>query len=462
MHPDPSTNSEPSDSTPTSTTLGPGFVAGPAPVPVAGRPRSLGNVALAVALALVVVLGGGGLFLSGYSLGLHQAGMPGTSPDDAQAFQPFWDAYHNVVTKFPLEPIDRQKLVEGAIRGMVDSLGDPYSTYLSPEDFQTTLSDISGEFEGIGAEIGTVDASGAAVDCSTLGPDCRLVILNPLDGSPAAAAGLKAGDVIASVDGQPLDGLTITEARDRIRGKAGTTVDLHVERPGAAAFDVTITRAKIQRQEVVAKDLAGGSVGYIALNNFSEAGADQFVAAVKADVEKGQTKLIVDLRGDPGGFIDAAARVASAFIASGPIFWQEDATGTLTATNAIPGGPATDPAIRVIVLVDKGTASASEIVTGALKDTGRATIVGETTYGKGTVQTWIPLGPNGTEGGVKLTIAKWLTPDKTWIHNVGITPDVAVAVPANPPAGSDPVLDRALALLNTASSGALDGLDLAA
>jgi len=418
---------------------------------------------LGIAIALVAVLGGGGLFLSGYALGSHQAGQPGTSSADAAAFQPFWDAYRNVTGKYPLGPVDRQKLVEGAIKGMVEALGDPYSSYLSPEDFQNTLSDISGEFEGIGAEIGTVDAKGATIDCNSFGPDCRLVIVAPLDGSPAQAAGLRAGDVIATVDGQSLDGLTTDAARDRIRGKAGTTVTLHVERAGVPAFDLTITRAKIQRKDIVTRDLAGGSVGYVRLNGFSEQGADDFVAAVKADVAKGQKQLIVDLRGNPGGFIDAAAKVASAFIASGPIFWQEDADGVQTPTDAIPNGPAIDPSIEVIVLVDRGSASASEIVTGALKDTGRATIVGETTFGKGTVQTWIPLGANGEAGGVKLTVAKWLTPDKTWIHKVGIAPDVAVTVPPDAPAGSDAVLDKALAILAASSaSGSLEPLLLAA
>lgn len=425
----------------------PGYVAGPAPVPVDGRRRQVGSLVLGLAIGLVAILGGGSLFLSGYVLGVHQGATPGTSADDQAAFQPFWDAYHNVSQRFALGPVPQQALVEGAIKGMVDALGDPYSTYLSPEDFQNTLSDISGQFEGIGAVIGQVDATGKTVDCSTFGPNCRLSIVNPLDGSPAQAAGLKPGDVVTKVDGTSLDGLTIDAARGRIRGKAGTTVTLTIERAGTAAFDVTITRAKITTKEVVTKDLAGGKVGYIQLTGFSEGGADDFVAAVKADVAKGQKELIVDLRGNPGGFIDAAAKVASAFIGSGPIFWQQDVNGVQTATDAIPGGPATDPSIRVVVLVDKGSASASEIVTGALKDTGRATIVGETTFGKGTVQTWIPLGQNGDEGGVKLTIAKWLTPDKTWIHHVGITPDVAVATPANPTPGSDPVLDKALAIL---------------
>ncbi|HJW21759.1 MAG TPA: S41 family peptidase [Candidatus Limnocylindrales bacterium] len=426
---------------------GPGYVAGPAPVPMSAGRRPLGALVMAMAIALVAILGGGSLFLSGYVLGVHQAGTPGTSAADQAAFQPFWDAYANVSQRFALGPVAQPKLVEGAIKGLVAALGDPYSTYLSPEDFQNTLSDISGQFEGIGAEIGTVDSTGKTVDCTTFGPDCRLAIVNPLDGSPAQAANLKPGDVVTSVDGTSLDGLTVTQARDKIRGKAGTTVTLHIVRAGVPAFDVTLTRAKIQTKEVITKDLAGGKVGYIRLAGFSEAGADDFVAAVKADVAKGQKALVVDLRGNPGGFIDAADKVASAFIGSGPVFWQQDVNGVQTATDATPGGPATDPSIRVVVLVDKGSASASEIVTGALKDTQRATIVGETTFGKGTVQTWIPLGQNGDEGGVKLTIAKWLTPNKSWIHGIGITPDVPVTVPANTPVGADPVLDRALELL---------------
>lgn len=430
---------------------GPGYLAGPAPVPVGRRSQGLGNLLIGVAIALVAVLGGGGLFVSGYVLGAHQAGQPGTSSSDAAAFQPFWDAYHTVVNRFALGPVDQTKLVEGAIKGLVGSLNDAYSVYLSPADFQSTLSQISGEFEGVGVEVHTVDAHGNTDDtCGTLGPGCRLAVVAPLDGSPAQAAGLRPGDVIAAVDGVSLDGMTPDEARNHILGKAGTTVTLHIERAGVAAFDVTITRAKIQRKDVTTKDLANGSVGYIRLANFSEAGADDFVAAVKADVAKGQTKLVVDLRSNPGGFIDAAAKVASAFIGSGPIFWQQDVNGVQTPTDAIPGGPATDPSIRVVVLVDGGSASASEIVTGALKDTGRATIVGQKTFGKGTVQSWFPLGPNGEDGGIKLTIAKWLTPDKSWIDDTkGIAPDVLVAGTANPTTGADPVLDKALAILAT-------------
>jgi carboxyl-terminal processing protease len=435
---------------------------------------------LAVALVLVTVMGGGALFLSGYTIGRDQGRTPTGAASDQQAWQPFWDVYDAIRTRYPLGPVDRETLVEGAIRGMVESVGDPYSSYLSPEDFRGTIDDISGTFEGIGAEIGAVDAHGNTSDCSTFGPDCHLVIIAPLEGSPAESAGLEPGDVIAAVDGKTLDGLTPDEARDRIRGKAGTELTLHILRyaspPAASApptpsesgapvpssapgpsptprtlvdeFDVKLVRAKIQRREVTAKDLAGGSVGYVRLSGFSEDGAKQLTAALKADVDKGVKKLILDLRGNPGGFVTAARTVASQFIADGPVFWRQDAQGNQTATDAEPGGVATDPSIQVVVLIDKGTASASEIVAGALQDRGRAKLIGEASFGKGTVQEWYDL---GAVGGVKLTVEKWLTPNKRWIHKVGLTPDIPVSVPTDLPAGSDPVLDKALDTLDASA-----------
>jgi carboxyl-terminal processing protease len=434
---------------------------------------------LAVALVLVTIMGGGALFLSGYTIGRDQGRTPGSDVSDSQAWQPFWDVYDAIRSRYPLGPIDRETLVEGAIRGLVESVGDPYSSYLSPDDFRGTIDDISGTFEGIGAEIGAVDSAGNTSDCNPFGPDCHLVIIAPLEGSPAEGAGLKPGDVIASVDGKTLDGLTPDEARDRVRGKAGSEVTLHILRfaapppvsaeppaspapgsttaPGPSStprtpvdeFDVTLTRAKIQRRDVTAKELGGGTVGYVRLSGFSEDGANQLQAALKADVDKGIKKVVLDLRGNPGGFVTSARSVASDFIADGPVFWREDAQGNQTETDAEPGGVAADPSIKVVVLIDRGTASASEIVAGALQDRGRAELVGETSFGKGTVQEWYDL---GEVGGVKLTVEKWLTPDKRWIHKVGLTPDIPVAVPTDLPAGSDPVLDKALEVLGASAT----------
>jgi carboxyl-terminal processing protease len=424
-----------------------GFVAGPVPVPVAPRPARRSTV-VAAALVVVALLGGGALFMSGYSLGRDQGLAPGTPASEEQAFKAFWDTYHAVHDRYALGPVDTKTLVEGAIKGMVESIGDPYSSYLTPEDYAASLQDISGQFEGIGTEIGTVDSKGATVDCTTFGPKCRLEVSATIEGSPAEAAGIKAGDVIIAVDGASIDGLTPDEARDKIRGKAGTSVTVRIDRAGTAPFDLTITRAKIQRQEVVAKDLAGGSVGYVKLSGFSDAGTVAFVAAVKADVDRGQTKLIIDLRGNPGGFITDAQKVASTFIASGPVFWEQFADGHLQEWDSDGKGVATDPSIQIVLLIDHGSASASEIVAGALRDTKRATIVGETSFGKGTVQEWITL---EDKGAVKLTIAKWLTPNKDWIHKIGIVPGIAVTIPTNTPAGTDPVLDRALTVLGTSA-----------
>ena len=421
---------------------------GTSPSP-ASRPRR-GTLLLGFALLLVAVLSGGALFASGYLLGQRQVLQPGTPADAEAAFQPFWDVYAAIRDRYALGPVDQKTLVEGAIKGMMTAVGDPYSTYLTSDEFRATLQDISGQFEGIGAEIGTVDSKGSTVDCTTFGPECRLVIVAPLSGSPAEKAGLKPGDVIAKVDGATLDGQTPDQARDKIRGKKGTTVVLSIERAGAAAFDVTVTRDVVQQKEVVTRDIAGGTIAYIQLTGFSDNGATEFVAAVKAALDRGETKIVIDLRGNPGGFVTAARTVASTFIKSGPIFWEQDAQGNVNPTDSLGDGIATDPKIQVAVLIDKGSASASEIVAGALQDTGRGTLIGETSYGKGTVQQWIEL-ENDT-GGMKLTTAKWLTPDKRWIHKIGIVPDIAVEVPADTPAGADPVLDRAVEVLTGSSA----------
>jgi carboxyl-terminal processing protease len=416
------------------------------PAPVTARlerRRGLGPV-LGLAVAVVAVLAGGTLFMSGYLVGQRTAEQPGTPAGKADVFQPFWETYRTIEQRYAGGEIDEQALVRGAIKGMVEGLGDPYSAYLTPEQYQSGLQDLSGQFEGIGAEIGTKDAAGSTSTCATLGPDCALIIVSPIEGSPAETAGLKAGDVVVSVDGVSLDGLTVDAARDRVRGPKDTTVVLTIRRGDEPSFDVPIVRGVIAQREVIDKDLAGDTIGYIRVTGFSDNAASQFHSALAADIAAGRTELIVDLRGNPGGYVTAARRIASEFLGSGPLFWEETADGTQTETDASSDGVATDPAIHLVVLIDAGSASASEIVAGALHDRGRATIVGQTSFGKGTVQQWIEL-PN--TGALKLTIAKWLTPNKTWIHHVGIVPDVAVTPPADAPAGQDAVLDKAVELL---------------
>lgn len=432
----------------------------PVPAPAGGRPSSsVRGPILAIAMVVVSVLAGGALFVSGFLVGQRSIEQPGTPVASEQAFQPFWDSYDTITKRFALGGETQQSLIDGAIKGMVDSLGDPYSAYLTPDQYSQGLQDLSGQFEGIGAEIGTHDAKGVSSDCTTLGPDCQLVVVTPIEGSPSEKAGVKAGDTIVAVDGTSLDGLTVDGARNKIRGKKGTEVVLSIVRDKAAPIDIKVVRDVIVSKEVIARDLAEGTIGYIAVTGFSDNSQTKFHDALQADLKAGRKKIILDLRGDPGGYVTAARSIASEFIKDGPIFWEQDADGAQVETDSTGQGIATDASIKLIVLVDKGSASASEIVAGALQDRKRATIVGETSFGKGTVQQWIQL-QNGSA--LKLTIAKWLTPDKHWIHHVGIIPDVPVATPADAGPTNDPVLDKAVELLTKASASLPSALSRAA
>jgi carboxyl-terminal processing protease len=414
---------------------------------------------LAISVALVAILAGSALFMSGYTMGRQAGAEPGTPASDDAAFRPFWDTYHTINDRYAGGDIDRGALVQGAIRGMIDSLGDPYSEFLSADQYRRNLQGISGQFEGIGAEIATTAADGTE-GCTPLGTDCRLVITRPLAGSPAEQAGLQAGDIVLSVDGTALDGLTVDGARDRIRGPKGTTVTLSVQRGTGSPLSFTITRDVVQTKEVDSEALAGGTVGYLAVAGFSDAAADEVVAALDGHLAAGRTKFILDLRGNPGGYVTAARKIASQFLGSGVVFWEQDAKGNQVATDALTDGVAIDPALRVVVLIDGGSASASEIVAGALQDAKRATLVGQPSYGKGTVQQWQEL--TGEGGAFKLTVARWLTPAKRWINEVGLTPDVVVTLPDPVPAGSDPTLDRALEVLAAEAARPGAGLRAAA
>jgi carboxyl-terminal processing protease len=421
------------------------------PPPTASRDKPARRIPIvAISVALVAVLAGSALFMSGYTLGRQTAIQPGTPSTLTTAFQPFWDTYQAITDRYAGGPVDRATLIQGAIRGMIASLDDPYSAYLTSDEYRKSLLGISGQFEGIGAEIAS-QASDGSRGCTPLGSACQLVVTNALDGSPAQKAGIVAGDIVVTVDGASLDGLTVSAARDKIRGPKGSVVTLAIRRAGAAAIQLAITRDVVQSKEVESRTLSAGSVGYIGISGFSDAAADEAVNALSAHLAAGRTKLILDLRGDPGGFVTAARKVASQFIASGPIFWEQDAAGTQVPTAALGDGVATGSNLRVVVLIDGGSASASEIVAGALQDTKRATLVGQQSFGKGTVQQWEEL--TGDGGAFKLTIARWLTPDKRWIHKAGLTPDVVVTLPNPVPVGTDPTLDKALEVLGAAADG---------
>ncbi len=283
-----------------------------------GRSRgSARTPVLALAMVVVSILAGGALFVSGFLVGQRSADQPGTPVSAEAGFQPFWDSYNTILKRFALGGADQQSLVNGAIKGMVDSLGDPYSAFLTPDQYRAGLQDLSGQFEGIGAEIGTTTAKGATSDCSTLGADCVLTVVSPIEGSPAEKAGILAGDQIVAIDGTKLDGLTVDAARDKVRGKKGTEVTLSIVRAGAAPKDISVVRDVIVSKEVITKSLADGKVGYIAVTGFSDNSAAKFHDALQADLKAGQKSFILDLRGNPGGYVNAARLIASEFIANG-------------------------------------------------------------------------------------------------------------------------------------------------
>jgi carboxyl-terminal processing protease len=396
-----------------------------------------------VALFIVAVLAGSALFVSGFTLGRQETASPGTSDTLQQRFEPFWDAFHKIETDY-IGSVDEKKLVEGAIDGLFKSLGDPYSSYMSSEQYKNSLSGISGQFEGIGAEMTSRNEKGES-GCSPAGPTCHFVVVRALRDSPAQKAGLKADDEVLAVDGTPVTGLTLDDTVNKVRGQKGTSVVLTLNR-GTRELRLTIVRDVIKVEDVLSEVLADGRVGYLRINGFSSGAASDFRDQLRELVQEKKVKaLILDLRDDPGGFVDSAKTIASQFVSSGPVFWEEYRNGRKVAQDAETGGIATDPRLPLIALVNGGTASASEIVAAAIQETGRGRLLGEKTFGKGTIQQWQTL-TNDT-GGFRLSIAKWLTPKQNWIHGKGIQPDVVVKAPDNTPADKDPVRDRAVQLL---------------
>jgi carboxyl-terminal processing protease len=407
-----------------------------------------------IAAVLVVVMGGAGLFASGFLLGHQSALAPGAGDPRQAAFQPFFDTYNDIMSNY-VGPKDEHALVEGAIKGLFTTLGDPFSFYMTEEEYRASLTGISGEFEGIGAEMNTVDVSGAS--CPSISATCRLTVAKVIRDSPALRAGLAAGDIVLAVDGTSLDGKTVNDAVDVIRGPKGSVVKLSLLRAGQP-LELSITRDTIIKEDVSSEVIADGKVGYIKINSFSSKVGSDLATQLQDLVNQHVSAIVLDLRDDPGGYVDQARQVASQFVAGSPLYWEQAAGADPVAQDPIAGGVATDSKLPVAVLVNGGTASASEIVAAALQGNHRAQLIGQKTYGKGTIQEWKPL--TGA-GGYRLSVRKWLSPDKTWIHGVGLTPDVPVDVPADNPAGRDPVLDRAIQLL-TGSTGSLQEMDLAA
>jgi carboxyl-terminal processing protease len=364
------------------------------------------------------------------------------SPSDA--FAVLCDAYERVRADY-VDEIDDETLVNGAVRGMIEyGLEDPYSGYLPEDQYERALDDLSGEFSGIGAEVGMQNLAdpGNLEGCTVVTENCAIVIVAPLDGSPAETAGLRAGDRILEVDGTSTLGETVSSLVYVIRGEAGTDVTLTIGR-GEEELEITVTRAVIDLQEVRAA-LVEGDVAHVRLTSFTDRSVSLLRDAISSLLDQGATGIVLDLRGNPGGFIAAAEGVGSQFLPEGQLLFTVESGDDVQSWTAQGGGVAVDPAIPVAVLVDAGSASASEIVAAALQETGRATVVGTPTFGKNTVQVWADL-PNG--GGLRLTTDRWFTPDHNSVAPDGVQPDVVVEAPDDPASEEDPQLDRAIEVL---------------
>ena len=353
-----------------------------------------------------------------------------TCAEPTEAFAVLCETYAQIKGEY-VDEVSDEDLVDGAVRGMIEfGLQDPYSGYLPPEQYGSALDDLSGEFSGIGAEVGMenlVEPDDLAA-CTVVTPTCAMVIVAPLAGSPAEAAGLRSGDQVLEIDGVSTVGESVSSLVYEVRGEAGTDVTLTIERDGVER-EITITRAVIDLQEVEAEMLDGG-IGYIRLTTFTDRATGLFREELGSLIEQGASSLVFDLRGNPGGFITTAQGIASEFVPAGELLFTVESGEDVQRWESEPGGLAQTDAITVVVLVDVGSASASEIVAGALQDWGRAVVIGTTTFGKGSVQTIIPL----TDGsGLRLTTAKYFTPKGRSIHGKGVTPDIIVEMPKPPP-----------------------------
>ncbi|UOE76037.1 S41 family peptidase [Parageobacillus thermoglucosidasius] len=321
-------------------------------------------------------------------------------------------AYELIKSRY-VEKVDDDKLIQGAIQGMISTLNDPYSVYMDEKTTEQFNESLDSSFEGIGAEVSMIDG--------------KVTIVAPIKNSPAEKAGLKPNDQILRVNGESLEGLDLYEAVLKIRGKKGTTVQLDVLRPGVK----DVIKVKVVRDEIPivtvydsVKTYNGKKVGYLEVTSFSENTARDFKKKLAKLEEDHIDGLIIDVRGNPGGYLQSVEEILKQFIPKDKPYVQiEERNGDkqrfysdLTAKKPYP----------IVVLIDKGSASASEILAGAMKEAGGYKLVGETSFGKGTVQQAIPMGDGSN---IKLTLYKWLTPDGHWIHKKGVKPDVEVKQP---------------------------------
>lgn len=398
---------------------------------------------LGVALALTLAVG----FAGGVTVGaagksqvvnipLLGDGLDAT-PDEEADLEDFWKAWNALETRFVEANASSslpsaEERVWGAIQGLAQAYGDPYTVFMPPVEAQQFQDDIKGEFSGVGMEVGVKEGI--------------LTVIAPLKNTPAERAGLRAGDLIITIDGEPTDGLSTDEAVTRIRGEKGTTVTFRIIRDGAP-LEIPVVRDTIQVPTIDATLDAQSGVFVISLYSFTANSDRLFSNALAQFRASGSDKLLIDLRSNPGGYLEAAVSIASDFLPAGTVVVTEDFDGKEEAKVQRSRGTGGAPdSARVAILIDQGSASASEILAGALQDTDRATLVGANSFGKGSVQQLVDI----DDGALKVTIARWLTPSGKSISDGGLTPDIAVPyTPEDRDAGRDPQKARAIEFLAT-------------
>ena len=406
---EPTTDPEPPDATMVAT--GPSLASG-SPAAGRGRGSTVRRAAIGLALVLTFSVGIGVGRLGSPVLGDPGSTTPapssGTAPTDFGLIREAWDTLH---TKYVgADHLNDRDLIYGAIRGMTEAVGDTgHTSFMTPEERAARSGDLSGKYVGIGVRIDTAK-------------DGQPLIVGVFKGSPAEKAGLATGDEIVAVDGKPTSGHEINEIVTWVRGEAGSTVKVTV-RPGAkgTAREVSMVRADVAVTPVSWAIVPGTHTALIRLEQFSSGAADDLKAVIGEARTAGADRIVLDLRGNPGGYVNEADAVASQFLADGTVFIERDAADNRTSHPVVKGGLATD--LPLVVLVDGGTASSSEIVSGAIQDAGRAKIVGIKTFGTGTV-----LGEFSLSDGSALRVGtvEWLTPSGREIWHQGITPDVVV------------------------------------
>lgn len=389
--------------------------------------RSKVSYGITIAVLVFAVFG------VGYYVGSNQVSAEFTSNKNATPnMGMFWNVWKTLDSKFiSAKDINSETRVWGAIKGLTDSFKDPYTMYFTPNEAKQFNDSLSGEFYGIGIEIGIQEKV--------------LTVIAPIKDTPSFKAGIKSGDKIIEIDGKTTEGLTIDDAISRIKGEKGTPVDLTVFRAGEKTTrKFTLIRDLISVPPIETKIEKG--VFEINFSSFSATSAKEFEKAIVEFQKSNSTKLLIDMRGNPGGYLDAAVDIGSWFVPQGKVIVSEDfGSSSEPHSYRSKGYNLLKKPSKIIILVDGGSASAAEILSGALKEYGIATLVGQKTYGKGSVQEVISFEDKSE---LKVTVARWLTPNGVSISEKGIIPDVVVEIPKDIKAGQDPIKDKAFSLFN--------------